>query len=272
MTNPLDLPFDIKVVPGKNMYIASAEYDFNMRCKGKHTISHQGYKTRSTDINGVYKPKIMYEITIKEEDKDKIIEDMEQGIYQKHCSNIYGHISVREFFEQYLPDRNVILRNVDNIGSLFNRYKKGFVDDYTVFENMTSKTFQFALIDDFERLPPSKKEQERIDVNKCLMANQRMAELTIVDTIKDKLKEQGVTCTVDTYNLRKGISKVLRTNDYKSYNKLVEVALDYYLNNIVKDLGCILHIKPLHKNRTKPRTYYDDLIPLETVEFPTLNN
>ena len=272
MTNPLDLPFDIKIIPGKDMYIDSADYDYNMEYKGKYTLSHQGYKTRPIDINGVYKPKIMYEITLKEEDKAQIIKDMEQGIYKKRASNPYGHIAVRDFFEQYLPDCNVILRNVDNIGYIFNRYKKGFVNDYTSDEHITSKTFQFALMDDFERLPPSKKEQERIDINKSLMANQRMAELTIVDTIKEKLKEQGVTCIVDTYNSRKGISKTLKTNDYGSYNKLVELALNYYLNDIVKDLGCILHVKPLHKNRTKPRNYYDDLVPLETIKFPTLNN
>lgn len=272
MTNPMDLPFQIKIIPGKDMYIDSTDYNYNMKGKGNYTISYQGYKTRPIDINGVYKPKIMYEITIYEEDKNKIVKDMEQGIYQKHCSNIYGHISVREFFEQYLPDRNVILRNVDNIGSLFNRNRKGFVDNYTVVEGMTSKTFQFALIDDFERLPPSKKEQERININKSLIANQRMAELTVVDTIKEKLKEQGIICTVNTYNSRKGTSKILKTNDCGSYNKLVELALDYYLNDIVKDLGCILHVKPLHKNRSKPRTYCDDLVPLETIEFPTLNN
>ena len=37
-----------------------------------------------------------------------------------------------------------------------------------------------------------------------------MAELTIVDTIKEKLKEQGIICTVNTYNSRKGISKILK--------------------------------------------------------------
>lgn len=266
--------FDIKLTKEKSMFLHDRMYNHLKTTKyntGK--MNALGYKTRICDTKGVYQAQKIYELTIYEKDKKRLVKEINSYLMQcEHPSTLKStFISIHDFMGTYFPDEVVVCRDSDSMQScMFARnISEGFPGQDEGYYNRDVYKIRFAFLKDFIKIPLCNKELQMIQAKNDKVANIRMADLTVKDNILNALKEKGFVCSIADYCDRDGTSvPSVYIDDRENFNKLINVAIEHYINDAVKDLHCIIHLTKQKKNHT--RRPYEPLFRLADIELPTI--
>lgn len=266
--------FDIKLTKETSMFLHDRMYNHLKTCNyNKGKMNAIGYKTRICDTNGVYQAQKIYELTIYEKDKKRLVKEINNYLKQcEHPSTLKSRfISIHDFIGTYFPDEEIVCRDSDYAQScMFARdISEGFPGQDEGYYNRDVYKIRFAFLKDFIRIPFCNKELQMIQAQNDKLANIRMADLTVKDNILNALKEKGFTCHVIDYHDRDGtVVPSVYIDDRESFNRLINVAIEQYINDTVKDLQCVIHLTKQKKNHT--RAAYEPLFKLADIELPTI--
>ena len=227
-------PFQIQEVDA-TMYIrhSQREQALALNEKERYLVLARGTKTRPIDIEGVYKASKVYQVTLTEKDIPVL-----KSIADKK------YFDLSAIADTYFKTSFFVFKDEDTV---LLGYK-----DFPV-------TFKIALVNDFIKCEMNKKEEQILEKINEENANLKMVELTVKTNILNmfKAKNIGVVQYVDT----------IQAKSVEAYNKLIDTALEYYFNSIVKELGCTIKIAAVNKGKQHCRHTYDALFRLKDIEL-----
>jgi len=243
----------------KNMFVRKSvlndPYIIKQRC------SKGGTKSRMIDENGVCKTNIVYEISSA--DFKPLVETWckthkKQRILCEDLPDILG-LPANEIMIFYLNEEDGYKVFQYQLYSPKLMYHGGwFTDD--------PFTVRFALSSDLKELPLNSKEKEAIDNKDKAKRKLNFNNMLFKDNIIDAFKKYGYHLHTYDGGLTYILDNYYNDSTLKGYNQFIEEALDYYINHIVKDLGCKITIpKPSSKNRC--RESWDTLISMTNIDM-----
>ena len=228
-------PFQIQEVDA-TMYIrhSQREQALALNEKGRYLVLARGTKTRPIDIEGVYKASKVYQVTLTEKDIPVL----------KSIAGVNKYFDLSVITDTYFKTSSFAFRDEDTV---LLGYK-----DFPV-------TFEIALVNDFVKCKTNKKEEQILKKINEENANLKMVELTVKTNILNMLKAKNIDVVqyVDT----------IQAKSVEAYNKLIDTALEYYFNSIVKELGCTIKIAAVNKGKQHCRHTYDALFRLKDIEL-----
>lgn len=269
----MNKPYEINLVKEKSMYLQPKMYSrLGESAWTKGRLNSMAYKTRICNPEGVYQAQKIYELIIREENKSQIIQDVDaHRIATKDTHSANSIVNLYDFFGTYFPDDIIVGRDCDDRGStIFSKEgKEGFPGrEYNTYSEKEYR-IRFAFLKDFIKIPLSPKEIAMAQTKKDKVATARMAELVVKEHILNALKAKDINCYVSNHHENDGtVIPCLHPYSKVDFNALVKTAIEYYLNDIVKDLQCVIHLIPHRKTHTWEA--HEALFKLSDIEFPTL--
>lgn len=228
-------PFQIQEVDA-TMYIrhSQREQALALNEKERYLALARGTKTRPTDIEGVYKASKVYQVTLTEKDIPVL----------KSIAGVNKYFDLSVIADTYFKTSFFVFRDEDTV---LLGYK-----DFPV-------TFEITLVNDLVKCKTNKKEEQILKKINEENANLKMVELTVKTNILNMLKAKNID--VVQY------ADIIQAKSVEAYNKLIDTALEYYFNSIVKELGCTIKIAAVNKGKQHCRHTYDALFRLKDIEL-----
>ena len=227
-------------------------------------IIKHGIKSRPTDEEGIYKTNKMYQIRIGDI-KPLILKWVKDNKKDKASDE-----DLPEILD--IKDRMVFFRNDPKIRWII--YNNGYSTWNTGWDSdwLDEDWLTFALFSEMEEIKKNAREKARFEAKQLAQRKVNLNTLMFKDNIIAAFKKEGFNLIsydagkkfrIDNcYNHGTGCYE-----DEDAYNRFIEKAVDYYINNcIVKELGCKVHI-PKPDSKKGVRYHYDDIIDLENIDI-----
>lgn len=224
-----------------------------------------GIKSRPTDENGVYKTNKMYQLPMKDI-KPILLKWVKDNKKDKLSDvDLPDALGIKDRMVFFRDDRKVRWVIYNNG---YSSWMPGTWDSDWLDENWLC----FALFGEMEELKKNAKEKACLEAKQLSQRKVKLNTLMFKDNIIAAFKKEGFALVsydagkkfrIDNcYNSRTGCYE-----DMDAYNRFIEKAVDYYINDrIVKELGCKIHV-PKPDNKKGVRYHYDDIIDLENIDI-----
>lgn len=199
-----------------------------------------GIKTRPTDEEGIYKINKMYQMRMGDI-KPLLLEWLKQSkadrIISKNLPDALG-----------INDRMVFFRMDDTVDYIIynNNFDKGWGDNWE--DKNDDNYIEFALFSEMKEIEKNAKEKAILEERALTQRKIKFNSLVIKDNLLAAFKKAGYPLASNNSGTLFSIDQKYNysTGTYENgqaYNKFIEAAIDYYVNNVIaKDLGCKIHI------------------------------
>lgn len=237
--------FKIEVLK-KNTFMNNYCYNNDDR----FSLTSAGYKTRMVDYRGVYKSNKLYQITLTRKDMIELAKTATDNEYSIELSDICKALEI--------DPKHVVCYYNSNDGlpnHVWNKSFKNFYRNTTVDEII----YWFALKEDFVRCEPTAKELEIAKNVREREANVTMLNAFAKDNIVRKLKERG-----HNFVIRDNAFYLPKTEEY---NRFLDKAIEYYLNDIVKELKVTTKSHTVNRPKQHIRTSSDCIFTLSDTKL-----
>lgn len=230
-----NFPFKIEEIK-EPMYIRNYDYKVALvNSQNERIVAYPaGHKTRITHLEGVYKATKVYKVTLTPDDVDTL----------KSISPSSAYFDLQDIAEAYCKQGIITDSRTDTILLKFHKLPM---------------EFRMATIDSFVKCELNKKERELKKKAEEKQANLKLVELTLKTNLFNVLKENGIKV--------KASGNSIIAESVVDYNKLIDNALNYYLNDIVKELGCTINIKHVDRPTIHERDGSDTIFCLSDINL-----
>lgn len=226
-----------------------------------------GVKTRPTDEEGVYKTNKMYQMRIGDI-KPLLLEWLKQSKTNRIVStNLPDALGINDRMVFFGTD-NITNYIIYNNGYYYS--DKGWGSKWE--DKNDDDYIEFALFSEMKEVEKNAKEKARIEAKQLSQRKIKFNTLMFKDNIIAAFKKEGFNLISYDAGKRFKINSEYNTatgyhEDLGAYNRFIEKAIDYYINNaIVNELGCKIHV-PKPDNKKGIRYYYDDIIDIENIDI-----
>lgn len=254
----------------KKTYINTKEMDYYDKYRSSYPIQFTSFKkTRGTCADGgVLMSNRCYHIVLDKECLAEFKHYIKEHSLPADLESVIQHLFPNNrLFMEY---KYGVLHN----NKLCTEFCSGWIDmdERNQYHEYSYKadTLEFDVYDrnDFVLLPYTKKEKEAIQKEEERKKTEHLNDTMLKNVIMTALKEVGIELTEHQSNYKYKQRKYLAIDDKKSWNKLILMCVNKYLNEIAKDYG--FAIKPIKLPGNHRIDCYTPLFFMDEVEM--LNN
>lgn len=223
--------------------------------KGSNIVRH-GIKSRPFDPDGILKTNKMYEVEasyIKRIGKDYMEKHKTDKLTIDDLPDILG-----------IPNETLVFFRDDENSKYYMYIKDAYHNGWNI-----SGTIRFALLSEMIELKSNPKEKEALAKKQEAEKKLKFNSLVLKDNIIEAFKKAGYSLVSydNGHTFRIQSPHHNRLGERLPFMNFIEEAIDFYINNnILKDLGCTVHV-PEPSSLKKGRQAYDDIISMKDIDL-----